>query len=310
MSVVVSNAYAEHARRSDEHISLLTADETRHLDVRPLRVAIINLMPQAERYEASLLSPLGRSLIHIEPIWIRLNRHAYKTSDHAHLDQFYGSFQDAVAHLPLDGMILTGAPVEHLPFEHVTYWQELSDILNVARSNIPSTIGICWGGLALAKMLGIEKILVPMKIFGVFESRNLDHGHPVTGSFDDVFACAESRHAAIPDADLEAAQSRGLVRLLAHAEGAGYEIFESTDRRFLMHLGHPEYRAERFAVEFERDLQKGRTDVPAPRGIDLVHPVDRWRIHGAEFFGQWIRYLHAYANTVPPRIGQSATGRP
>jgi homoserine O-succinyltransferase len=238
-------------------------------------------------------------MLRIEPVWIRLKTHVYKTSDHRHLDRFYVPFQDAVSDRPLDGMILTGAPVEHLPFEQVTYWEELSAILRFARTNIASTVGICWGGLALAKMLGIEKVVFPVKVFGMYESHNLDRTHPVTGGLDDVFFCPESRHAGIEDAVLDEAQSRGHVKCLAHAPGAGYEIFESADRRYLMHLGHPEYQAERFIAEYTRDMHKGRTDVPAPLNVDLTAPINRWRTHGAEFFGQWVRYVYESANSAP-----------
>jgi homoserine O-succinyltransferase/O-acetyltransferase len=262
-------------------------------------------MPQAERYEASLLYPLGRSIIQIEPVWIRLTSHAYKTSDHAHLDRFYLPFADAVGERPLDGLILTGAPVEHLPYREVTYWEELSLILRFARMNIASTVGICWGGLALAKILGIEKVTYPMKVFGMYETTNLDESHPVTGDFDDRFFCPESRHAGIEDSALEAAAAQGIVRLLAHAEGAGYIIFEGADHRFLMHLGHPEYQEDRFALEYQRDKALGRNDVAAPLNVDLTHPENRWRMHGLEFFGQWVRYLYDCSNSASVRGGKT-----
>ena len=304
MAVILTSEYAAAARQAGQRIPLLTVEQALHADIRPLRIGVINLMPQAERYEESLLYPLGRSIIQIEPIWIRLTSHVYKTSDHAHLDRFYIPFADAVAERPLDGLILTGAPVEHLPFEQVTYWEELSLILRFARMNIASTLGICWGGLALAKLLGIDKALSPTKIFGMYETRNLDGTHPVTGDFDDVFFCPESRHAVIADSVLQEAAQQGAVHLLAHAEGAGYIIFESGDRRFLMHLGHPEYHAERFVIEYERDVARGRTDVPQPLNVNLRQPENRWRMHGVEFFGQWVRYLYECSNSTAVRSGR------
>jgi homoserine O-succinyltransferase len=201
------------------------------------------------------------------------------------------SFEEANARQALDGLILTGAPIEQLPYEQVNYWDELSSILTFAKSHISSTLGICWGGLALAKILDIEKVTYPMKIFGVYEATNLERSHPITGDFDDVFACPQSRHSGIDDDVLEQAAREGKVRLLAHAIGAGYVIFESRDRRYLMHLGHPEYEAERIATEYWRDQKKGRTDVGAPTNFDLAKPVNRWRTNCLDFFTQWLRFL-------------------
>jgi homoserine O-succinyltransferase len=188
--------------------------------------------------------------------------------------------------------VVTGAPVEDLPFENVNYWGELTRILRYAHNNITSTLGICWGGLALAKFLGIDKIQYSSKIFGVYETVNLDRSHRITGDMDDRFWCAQSRHAGIPDDVLEAERDRGTLRLLAHAEGAGYTIFESADRRFLIHLGHPEYEPERIVYEYKRDKENGRTDVQEPLNFNVSKPANTWRTHRNEFFSQWVKYIH------------------
>ncbi len=287
MAVILPNGYP----RLDHKVALLSKEQALRADIRPLRVGIINVMPQAERYEYHLLYPLAKTIIQVEPIWIRLATHAYRSSDKTHLDAFYTPFEEANARQPLDGLILTGAPIEQLPYEQVTYWDELSSILRYAKTHISSTLGICWGGLALAKVLDIEKITYPMKIFGVYEATNLERSHPITGDFDDVFACPQSRHSGIDDTVLEEAAREGKVRLLAHANGAGYVIFESSDRRYLMHLGHPEYEAERIATEYWRDQKKGRTDVGAPTNFDLSKPLNRWRTNCLDFFTQWLRFL-------------------
>jgi len=287
MAVILPSGYPLDNRK----VALLSEEQAERADIRPLRVGIINVMPQAERYEYHLLYPLAKTIIQVEPIWIRLATHSYKSSDKAHLDRYYQSFDEANAGQPLDGLILTGAPIEQLPYAEVTYWNELSDILLYARKFIHSTMGICWGGLALAKILGIEKVTYPMKIFGVYEAKNLDRSHPITGDFDDAFACPQSRHSGIDDAVLERAMREGTIRLLAHAEGAGYVIFEINDRRYLMHLGHPEYEAERIATEYWRDQKRGRTDVAPPTNYDLQNPLNRWRTNCLDFFTQWLRFL-------------------
>jgi homoserine O-succinyltransferase len=130
------------------------------------------------------------------------------------------------------------------------------------------------------------------KLFGVFETRNLNRSHPVIGDLDDIFWCVQSRHSGISDHDLETAQSQGLVNLLAHSPNGGYTIFESSDRRFLMHLGHPEYEAQRLVEEYHRDVSLGRTDVLPPANLDVKNPINRWRSHGLEFFAQWVRFVY------------------
>ena len=130
------------------------------------------------------------------------------------------------------------------------------------------------------------------KLFGAYETRNLNRLHPVTGELDDLFWCVQSRHSGISDHVLESERDRGNVNLLAHSENGGYTIFESADQRFLMHLGHPEYEAHRLVEEYQRDVALGRTDVPPPANLALDNPVNRWRSHGLEFFAQWVRYIY------------------
>jgi homoserine O-succinyltransferase/O-acetyltransferase len=292
MSVVIPKNH--HARTTLEQrgVICLSDDEANRADIRPLRIGILNIMPKGESYEPYLLFPLSRTIIQIEPLWLRMHTHKYKTTDQSHLNLNYDYFENTIAHAPLDGLVITGAPVEELRYEDVNYWDEITAILNYAKINITSTLGICWGGLALGKMLGIEKEMYSKKLFGMFETYNLDRTHPITGEMDDVFWCPQSRHSGISDKELEAARMDGRINLLAHSNNGGYTIFESTDHRYLMHLGHPEYEAARLVEEYKRDVTLGRADVPIPANIDLEHPRNRWRSHGLEFFSQWIRYIY------------------
>jgi homoserine O-succinyltransferase len=292
MTILIAKDY--HLRNALEKRRILCIDpaDAAREDIRPLRIGILNIMPKAEAYEFSLLHPLGRSVLQIEPVWVRLKTHSYTSSDQRHLQNLYISFEDAIAQAPLDGLLLTGAPVEEIPFEQVVYWEEVRGILEYARRAIPSTLGMCWGGLALAKILGIEKILFPKKLFGVFETRNLDRSHVITGELDDVFWCPQSRFSGIADEALEEASRQGMVNLLAHSKDAGYTIFESADHRFLMHLGHPEYDARRFVEEYERDLRSGKPGVEPPKNMDLDNPLNLWKGQRTEFFSQWIKYIH------------------
>jgi homoserine O-succinyltransferase len=259
----------------------------------PLRVGIINIMPRAETYEPNLLRPLAQAACIVEPIWIRLESHVYGSSDAQHIARRYLTFEQAAATSPLDGLILTGAPVEELAFEAVHYWPELDEILRQARRSIPSTLGLCWGGLALAKQLDIDKQLLPKKLFGVFQNRTLTAESDVVGARDESFWCAHSRHSGIRDDVLEQAAVDGRVNLLSHASDTGYSVFQSSDRRFLMHLGHPEYDAHRLAFEWQRDQSLGRTDVEAPQNFDPHAPTEVWRSHRATLFSNWLASLRA-----------------
>jgi homoserine O-succinyltransferase/O-acetyltransferase len=292
MTIVLPKDYHATTALEQSRIHCVSIEDALKEDIRALHIGILNIMPKADSYEYSLLHPLGRSVMQIEPIWIKLNTHTYSSTDHLHLDKLYVSFKDAVDKQHLDGLIVTGAPVEDLPFEEVSYWKEIQRILRYARKNIPSTLGICWGGLALAKYIGIEKMLHTKKIFGVFETVNLDRNHPITGEMDDRFYCAQSRHAGIANEILEQEEKKGNIHLLAFSKDAGYTIFESADQRFLVHLGHPEYEPRRLIEEYERDRKAGRTDVDPPANLDLENPANTWRSHRTEFFSQWIKYIH------------------
>jgi homoserine O-succinyltransferase len=260
---------------------------------RPLRIGIINVMPRAETYEPFLLRPLSRSLIPVEPIWVRLRSHAYGSSAGDHIRGRYVSFEEAIHWEPLDGLILSGAPVEDLAFEEVHYWLELSEILKYCRTNVSSALGLCWGGMAMAKQLGIDKRTFDKKLFGVFENRSLAPRHVLMEGSDDVFRCAHSRHSGIEDEVLEAARDAGLVHLLAYGRETGYTIFESSDHRYLMHLGHPEYEATRLALEWERDSALGRRDVEPPANFDVRRPDNVWRSHCNALFSAWLLFIRA-----------------
>ena len=292
MTIVVPKDYHATEALEKSRILCISTEEALKEDIRALRIGILNIMPRADTYEFSLLHPLGRSVMQIEPIWIKLDTHNYSSTNQMHLEKLYISFKEAVDKQRLDGLIVTGAPVEEIPFEEVSYWNEIKRILRYARKNIPSTLGICWGGLALAKYLGIDKMISDRKIFGVFSNKNLDRTHPITGEMDDCFDCAQSRHAGITDEILENEQLKGTIHLLAHSNDIGYTIFESSDQRFLVHLGHPEYEPERLVEEYQRDRKEGRGDVAPPANMDLESPKNTWRSHRTEFFSQWIKYIH------------------
>ena len=295
MTVVLSRDHHIREALARNGVDCISSDQARHQDIRPLRIGILNIMPRAEEYEFNLLLPLGRSILQIVPVWIRLTSHNYGSTDQTHLHRYYIPFAEAVKEKILDGLIVTGAPVEEIPYEEVHYWPEIQEILGYARTHICSTLGICWGGLALAKFVGIEKIQFTQKLVGLFRTRNLEPNHPITGGLDDEFWCPQSRHAGISDKALETEARKGHITLLAKSDEGGYPIFETSDHRFVMHLGHHEYNSQRLVFEARRDAQAGRKDVGPPKDFDLVNPLNTWRANRNEFFSAWIR--HIYLNT-------------
>jgi homoserine O-succinyltransferase len=200
------------------------------------------------------------------------------------------SYSESTKDSPLDGLIITGAPVEHLKFEDVVYWKEFTEIAKHARENTPSTLGICWGAFALAYLEGISKIDFKQKLFGVYELNNLDQDHYIMGAMDDAFLSPQSRMAGMSDNELLQAKDQGKINLLAHGPESGYSIFETTDQKFLMHQGHPEYSSSRLAYEVLRDADV--ESVMEVQNFDPERPVNRWRMHRNTFFHQWLRYCY------------------
>ena len=290
MALILPRGYHKISSVEKNHISWIEPELAERQDIRPLRIGILNIMPLGKEYEFNLLHPLGLSPLQIQPIWIRLKSHFYKTWDVAHLETLYVSWEEAMTPNPLDGLIITGAPVEHLPFEDVNYWPELVKLIEEARSKCASTLGLCWAGFALAYLAGVQKENFVKKLFGVFPMRSLVPGHPLMGTQDDVFLCPQSRYAGLPDSAMEDAQNQGKLRLLSYGKKVGYTIFETTDQRQLMHLGHPEYNVSRLLSEMERD--KSRGDVPSPENFDPNKASTLWRSHRNLLFQQWLWFCY------------------
>ena len=294
MTLVVPNNPRLKERLEARGVDCVESAAAELMKIRPLRIGILNIMPKAQEYEVNLLEPLGRPILQIEPVWIRLKTHVYRSTPHSHLDSLYVTFEEA-AEKGLDALIVTGAPVELMDYEQVWYWDELEKIVSWAQEHCVSTLGICWGGLALAGHLGIGKTIYPRKIFGVYKIRNLAPENPLVAGLDDVFDCPQSRFAGIDDAKLEAARDEGKLNLLAWSAATGYVIFETPDHKLVMHLGHPEYVKRRLVDETLRDRKKGRTDVSDPVGFDLERPRNTWRAHRNAFFSSWVKMVYRRA---------------
>ncbi len=253
---------------------------------RRLRVGVVNLMPRAETYEPLIARALGPE---VELAWIRLSTHGYSSSDPARIAARYERYDRALARGPLDGLLLTGAPVETLPFSEVRYWDELSEVLSDARRRVRSTLGICWGAMALAKTLGVEKTTLPRKVFGSFEHELTPAGRAMLPGLDGTYRCAQSRFATLREVELDLAERDGRLTRLALATETGTTLLATPDRSVVMHLGHPEYEPARVAYEWSRDRVAARSDVDAPRGFDadVATPTLPWERDSRAFFRAW-----------------------
>ena len=303
MTLIVRSDYHAVPILERNGIRWIPPAQAKRQDIRPLRIGILNIMPLGEKYEFNILHPLGLSVLQLEPVWIRLESHSYKSWEPKHVADIYVTYKEAMRDQPLDGLILTGAPVETVDFEDVYYWEEIKTILSDARKNIPSTLGLCWAGFVMAYLEGVKKINYDHKLFGVFELKNLAPDHPIIGELDDVFFCPQSRHAGMPDEAMEEASESGRLKLLAYGPEAGYSIFSTTDDRFIAHTGHPEYNANRLAEEAKRDL--GNPEVPAPVNFDFNNPLNRWRSHRNIFFAQWVSYCYLKISTHDMAVGKN-----
>ena len=303
MTLIVRSDYHAVPILERNGIRWIPPAQAKRQDIRPLRIGILNIMPLGEKYEFNILHPLGLSVLQLEPVWIRLESHSYKSWEPKHVADIYVTYKEAMRDQPLDGLILTGAPVETIEYEDVYYWEEIKTILSDARKNISSTLGLCWAGFVMAYLEGVKKLNYDHKLFGVFELKNLAPDHPIIGELDDVFFCPQSRHAGMPDEAMEEASESGRLKLLAYGPEAGYSIFSTTDDRFIAHIGHPEYNATRLAEEAIRD--HGNPEVPAPVNCDFNNPINRWRSHRNTFFAQWVSYCYLKISTHDMGVGKN-----
>lgn len=290
MTIILPENYHARSILMENRVDCIAVEDAIRQDIRPMRIGILNIMPIGEKYEFNLLHPLGLSIIQVDPVWIRLESHEYRTSNKGHIDELYITYEEAIKDKHLDGLIVTGAPIETMDFEAVNYWDEISEILLDCKYKCASTLGMCWGAFALAYLEGIEKHNYEEKLFGVFEVNNIFPRHRITGELDDISWCPQSRHAGIRDEILEQAAKEERINLLLYGNECGYVAFETTDHRFVMHTGHPEYNAQRLVYEAERDRQK--PGVLPPKNFDPNNPVNRWRGHRNSFFTQWLKYCY------------------
>lgn len=297
MPVIIPNDLPAAGVLASENIFTMTEFRAAHQDIRPLRIAILNLMPTKETTETQLLRVLGNTPLQTEVVLVRVESHEARNTASEYLDRFYVPFSQ-VADQKFDGIIITGAPVENLPFEAVGYWQELTRILDWCSHHGFCTFHICWGAQAgLYHHYGIEKHPLDAKCFGVFPHRAAAANCPLLRGFDDEFWIPHSRHTTLRREDIARVPE---LEIVAESPEAGVSLIVSKDGRQVFATGHSEYDPLTLAAEYFRDVQKGLPiEVPAhyfPGDDPAEAPVVRWRSHGHLLFANWLNY-YVYQET-------------
>ena len=276
--------------------NIFVMDESRafHQDIRPLEIAVINLMPLKEITEVQILRLLGNTPLQVNVTFLHMASHKSKNTAEDHLSAFYHTFND-VQNNRFDGMIITGAPVEEMPFEEVTYWQELVDIMAWSITNVTSVLHICWGAQAgLYYHYNIPKYPLPKKMFGIYPHTKADirSDIDILKGFDDTLFIPQSRHTEVRKADI--VNDPKLI-LLIESEEAGVHMVASADgRRHIFVTGHSEYDCLTLSDEYKRDLSRGlKIDMPVnyfPDDDIFKKPVVTWRAHANLLFSNWLNY--------------------
>ena len=291
MPINIPNKLPAKEQLESENVFVMTSARAMAQDIRPLKIAILNLMPDKITTEAQLLRLLGNTPLQVDIELIRPDSHTSKNTPESHLLAFYKPFSEVVGK-KYDGLVITGAPVEHLEFEEVDYWQELCKIMDWTLENVTSTLYICWGAQAgLYHHYSINKIPLAKKAFGVFPFKTMDERSALLRGFDEMFLAPQSRWANVDEAALKACKS---LVVLARSDEIGTHIAASKDYSQVYVLGHMEYDAGTLAGEYRRDMEKGMNpEIPHnyfPGDDPANAPIVSWRAHANLFYSNWLNY--------------------
>ena len=288
-----------------EHENIFVMDENRamHQDIRPISILILNLMPLKEDTELALLRSLSNTPIQVDVDFLTVESHLSTHTSKSHLNKFYHVFKD-VKNSYFDGMIITGAPVEQLEYEKVDYWDELCEIMEWSKTNVTSTLSLCWGAQAgLYYHYGIQKHLLPKKVFGVYSHKVSHRKLPLVRGFDDTFYAPHSRYTEVNSEDI---RKNDELITLAESKEVGVFLCMSNDGSQIFCMGHPEYDRYTLDKEYKRDLEKGiEISLPVnyyPNDDPSQKPMLQWRGHANTFYTNWLNY-YVYQNTPYMFIG-------
>lgn len=287
------------AREILERENIFVMDENRamHQDIRPIEIGILNLMPLKEDTELQLLRALSNTPLQVDVTFLMVSNHTSKNTPTSHLNKFYYTF-DQVKNRKFDGLIITGAPVEQMEYEEVDYWKEFEEICEWTKTNVTSTMHLCWGAQAgLYYHYGIPKYPLSEKMFGLFNHHVLNRKVPLVRGFDDYFLAPHSRHTEVRREDID---KHPELTVLAESDEAGVFLVMDTDGKKIFVMGHPEYDRVTLHNEYMRDKNKGLPiKLPKnyyPNDDCTIRPNLQWRSHANNLYTNWLNY-YVYQTT-------------
>ena len=296
MPIKIPDALPARAQLEAEGVALMTETDAIRQDIRPLQIGLLNLMPNKRRTETQLARLIGASPLQVELTLIRIGSHVSKNTPQEHLISFYQTWED-IRERRFDGFLITGAPIETLPFEEVTYWNELREILDWTETNVHSTFNICWGAMAaIWHFHQVPKYTLDRKAFGVFRHRNLAPTSPYLSGFSDDFQVPVSRWTEVRSKDVAA---RSELKMLMESDATGPCLVSEPSARRLYMFNHIEYDSFSLKEEYERDVAAGKPiALPHnyfPQDDPRAEPQNRWRSHAHLLFGNWINQVYQTA---------------
>lgn len=297
MPIKVQNDLPARSILESENIFLMDENRAMMQDIRPLEIAILNLMPIKEDTETQLMRALSNTPLQVDVTFLAIESHVSKNTSASHLNKFYTTYRE-VRNRKFDGLIITGAPLEQMEFEQVTYWTELCAIMEWSKSNVTSTLHICWGAQAgLYYHYGIDKYLLPEKLSGIYQQRVLDRTVPMVRGCDDVFNAPHSRYTGTRSEEIQRVPD---LQILAESEEAGPFLVMAQDGKQFFVMGHPEYDRMTLDNEYRRDIGKG-LDIAVPKNYypnddPSQTPLLSWRCHANTIYTNWLNY-YVYQET-------------
>jgi homoserine O-succinyltransferase len=279
----------------NEGVMVMTPDRAAQQDIRPLRIGLLNLMPKKIQTETQFARLIGATPLQINFHLIRMSEHQTRNTAAEHMETFYRPFAEVEASgEKFDGLIITGAPIEHLPFEEVTYWDELRRVMDWTQTNVHSTFGVCWGGMAMIYHFhGVQKHMLNAKAFGCFRHQNLNPTSPYLRGFSDDFVIPVSRWTEVRQTEIASAPG---LRTLLGSEEVGPCLVEDAGHRALYIFNHFEYDSDTLKQEYDRDVASGTPiNVPLnyyPDDNPANPPKNRWRSHAHLLYGNWLNEIY------------------
>lgn len=286
-----------------ENIFVMDEHRAMHQDIRPIKIGLLNLMPLKEETELQILRSLSNTPLQVDVTFVMVSSHEAKNTPTSHLNQFYNRFGE-IRDERFDGFIITGAPVEQIPFEEVDYWEELKQIMEWTKTHVTSTLHLCWGAQAgMYYHFGIDKKPLPEKAFGLFWHKVLNRKIPLVRGFDDCFLAPHSRHTEIP---MDAVRDDERITVLAESDEVGLFLAMADDGRQIFVMGHPEYDRVTLDGEYKRDLSKG-LEIAMPKNYypdddPEKTPLLKWRATANNLYTNWLNY-YVYQATPYDMIG-------